>query len=272
MAGVRVEATRADYAAQELIFAGGAFTGRTIPATGSTDYVDVLPGVHLNFFPTHALTVRAAWTNTLGRPAYADLAPISVLDEVQETDGSFVGSLSTGNSELEAVRVDERRRVVRVLPAVGPDLGRAVLQAHRQSDLRPQRHRARTSSTTAARTRASGCRGPRTPSADTSPASSSTTRRSSARLPSPFDGLGANLNYTWTDSSVTVFGRDDDLPFFKQSDHIGNAALLYRKYGVEGAAVAVVPGPGARLGRRDRRRRTTTPTGTRRSMRRSASR
>ena len=55
-----------------------------------------------------------------------------------------------------------------------------------------------------------------------------------SRLPSPFDGLGTNLNYTWTDSSVTVFGRDTDLPFFKQSDHIGNAALLYRKYGVEG--------------------------------------
>ena len=34
MAGVRIEATRADYAANELIFANGAFTGRTIPATG----------------------------------------------------------------------------------------------------------------------------------------------------------------------------------------------------------------------------------------------
>ena len=53
-------------------------------------------------------------------------------------------------------------------------------------------------------------------------------------LPSPFDGLGTNLNYTWTDSAVTVFGRTTDLPFFKQSDHIGNAVLLYRKYGVEG--------------------------------------
>ncbi len=52
-------------------------------------------------------------------------------------------------------------------------------------------------------------------------------------LPSPFDGLGTNVNYTWTDSSVTVFGRSNDLPFFKQSDHIGNAALLYQKYGVE---------------------------------------
>jgi hypothetical protein len=43
MAGVRLEATRADYAATELIFANALFTGRTIPATGSTDYLHALP-------------------------------------------------------------------------------------------------------------------------------------------------------------------------------------------------------------------------------------
>ena len=58
-------------------------------------------------------------------------------------------------------------------------------------------------------------------------------QNSFSRLPSPFDGLGANVNYTWTDSSVTVFGRSDDLPFFQQSDHVGNIAALYTKFGVE---------------------------------------
>ena len=52
------------------------------------------------------------------------------------------------------------------------------------------------------------------------------------RLPAPFDGLGVNLNYTVTDSSVRIFGRDDQLPFFKQSNHIGNVAVLYEKFGV----------------------------------------
>jgi hypothetical protein len=32
-----------------------------------------------------------------------------------------------------------------------------------------------------------------------------------------------NLNYTATDSSVRLFERDDELPFFKQSDHIGTS-------------------------------------------------
>jgi len=30
---------------------------------------------------------------------------------------------------------------------------------------------------------------------------------------------------------VTLFDRDDELPFFKQSDHVGNVAVLYEKYG-----------------------------------------
>src|SRR5690606_39253393 len=48
------------------------------------------------------------------------------------------------------------------------------------------------------------------------------------RLPHPFDGLGASVNLTFVDSEVTVFGREDDeLPFFRQPDKIGNVAVFY---------------------------------------------
>ena len=53
-----------------------------------------------------------------------------------------------------------------------------------------------------------------------------------SRLPGVFNGVGVNMNYTLTDSAVTVFGRTESLPFFKQSKHSGTAALLYEKYGV----------------------------------------
>jgi TonB-dependent receptor len=52
------------------------------------------------------------------------------------------------------------------------------------------------------------------------------------RLPGVLSGLGVNFNYTITDSSVTIFGRTDTLPFFKQSRHSGNVAVLYEKFGV----------------------------------------
>src|SRR5678815_407317 len=52
-------------------------------------------------------------------------------------------------------------------------------------------------------------------------------------LPSPFDGLGVQIAYTYTDSEAEVFGRDEKLPFFLQSEHVGNIALFYEKKGFE---------------------------------------
>lgn len=232
MAGVRVEATRADYAAHRLIFDDGAFTGRTDPLTGTTDYTDVLPGVHVNIRPTSALTVRLTWTNTLGRPAYADLAPISELDEVQESDGSFVGSLETGNATLkpyESMNFDLSLEyylpsgLVSVAPFYkkidNPIYGRSVNDQNVLYNGRTYAQFELSRPENADRGHIAGVE--------------FNLQTNFNRLPAPFDGLGANLNYTWTDSSVRVFDRDEDLPFFKQSDHIGNAALLYRKHGVE---------------------------------------
>jgi TonB-dependent receptor len=232
MAGVRVETTRADYAARELLFDDGSFTGRTNPAAGSTDYTDVLPGVHVNFFPARALTIRAAWTNTLGRPAYADLAPISQLDEVQESDGSFVGSLSTGNSQLkpyESMNLDLSFEyylpsgLLSIAPFYkridNPIYGRGVISDGVVYNGRTYARFGLSRPENADRGWIGGVE--------------FNYQTEFSRLPVPFDGLGASLNYTWTDSAVTLFGRNDALPFFKQSDHIGNAALLYRRSGIE---------------------------------------
>jgi len=53
-------------------------------------------------------------------------------------------------------------------------------------------------------------------------------------LPSPFDGFGAAVNYTWTDSEATIFGRDQKVPFFLQPENVANLSLFYEKFGFEG--------------------------------------
>ena len=242
VAGVRLEATRADYAASELIFANAVFSGRTIPATGSTDYVDVLPGVHVNFFPTSKLTVRAAWTNTLGRPAYADLAPINVLDEVQDTDGSFVGSLNAGNSELKPYRSMNLDLSIEYYISSGL---LSIAPFYKQID-NPIYDRSTTETNVVHNGRLYArfwLVKPENGERSHIGSVEFNYQTTFSRLPSPFDGLGANANYTWTDSAVTLVDRDGDLPFFKQSDHIGNAALLYRKYGIEGQVALSFQGP-----------------------------
>jgi TonB-dependent receptor len=52
-------------------------------------------------------------------------------------------------------------------------------------------------------------------------------------LPGLLRGLGVSLSYTWTDSEAEVFDRDEKVPFFLQSKHIGNAALFYELHGLE---------------------------------------
>ncbi len=242
MAGVRVETTRGDYFANELVFAKGVFTSRVNPAAGTTDYTDVLPGVHLNFFPSRRLALRVAWTNTLGRPAYADLAPIKALDEVQESDGSYVGSLFEGNPTLQPyksmnVDVSFEYYLPSGLLSVAPFYkridnaiyDRSVVQENvvyndrlyaRFSSVRPEN---------AERGHIAGVE--------------FNYQNTFTALPSPFDGIGTNINYTWTHSSVRIFGRDGSVPFFRQSRQTGNAALLYRKYGVEAQLSVSFQGP-----------------------------
>lgn len=231
LAGVRIEHTRATYDAFELVSVDGAFTGRANPATGAARYTDVLPGVHVNFFPRPNLTIRAAWTNTLGRPAYADLAPIRGLDEVEDEPGVFVGSLSTGNPDLkpyESMNLDLSVEyympsgLVSVAPfykrIANPIYGQGFSDANVVYNGRLYERFGISRPENAEDGRIAGVE--------------FNFQNYFTFLPEPFDGLGLNLNYTATGSSVRVFGRSDELPFFKQSDHIGTAALVYEKFGV----------------------------------------
>ena len=193
----------------------------------------MLPGVHVNFRPTSQLTVRAAWTNTLGRPAYSNLAPIKALDEIQNENGTFTGSLSAGNPELdpyESTNVDAsveyylKSGVISVAPFYkrikNPIYTLATVDDNITYNGRLYERLSQSRPANADSGHIAGVE--------------LTYQTFFTALPSPFNGLGVNLNYTFADSGVKVFGRTDDLPFFRQSDRVGNAAVLYEKYGVTG--------------------------------------
>jgi TonB-dependent receptor len=231
LAGVRVEHTRGSYTANELLLSNGTFTGQVRPAVGETSYTDVLPGVHVNLFPRRNLTVRAAWTNTIGRPSYANLAPIRALDDLEVEPGIYVGSLSLGNSTLkpyESMNVDASIEyylgsgLIAVAPFYkridNPIYGRSFVERDVTYEGRFYEQLGFSQPENAESGHIGGVE--------------LTYQNYFTRLPAPFDGLGVNLNYTVTDSSVRIFGRDDELPFFKQSNHIGNVAVLYEKFGV----------------------------------------
>lgn len=235
LAGARVEKTETSYGAYELPSVGGTLTGASRWVTGSRDYTDVMPGLHLNWRPMDRAVVRLAWTNTISRPNYADLAPRRTFDAIETSVGSgiYTGSVSTGNPDLkpyEAMNVDlafeyyfKNAGVISIgafhKKIDNPVFGRSTFETNVTVDGRLFS----TLSTSAPDNAKSG----------EITGLEFNYQQFFKRLPAPFDGLGINLNFTLTDSEVTTFTRADKLPFFKQSDRVANAALIYEKHGWE---------------------------------------
>jgi TonB-dependent receptor len=230
LAGVRAEKTDATYAANEL------FAGAYRWIDGGKDYTDVLPGVHVAWRPAKQAVVRFAWTNTLGRPRYSDLAPIRALDSIETAPGSgrYTGSLSGGNPDLDPF---ESMNFDLSLEYYFKDGGILSLGAFHKEIKNPiydnvifqtnVEYEGRLYDTLTFSGPANADKGKIT-------GLEFNYQRFFTTLPAPFDGLGINVNYTLVDSSVRLFTRPDELPFFKQSDSIMNLALIYEKYGFEG--------------------------------------
>lgn len=90
LAGVRIERTSFDYVGNEVENEENLIR----EVTGSDDYTNVLPALHLKYNITDDIIVRAAWTNSLARPNYYDLVPY-VDNRIDDTE------LFLGNPTLE---------------------------------------------------------------------------------------------------------------------------------------------------------------------------
>ncbi|MEL6252336.1 MAG: TonB-dependent receptor [Bacteroidota bacterium] len=90
LAGVRLEQTNLKYSGNQFDDEEGTLT-KTDEV--ESDYVNVLPGLHLRYAVTPRTILRFAYTNTLARPNYFDLVPYREIEDGEE--------LSIGNPELE---------------------------------------------------------------------------------------------------------------------------------------------------------------------------
>lgn len=90
VAGLRYEQTNVDYQ-------GRIFDGDNLSETNqeSSDYNNLLPGLHIRYALSDFTNLRFAWTNTLARPNYFDLVPFQEID----LDDNRI---NLGNSSLEA--------------------------------------------------------------------------------------------------------------------------------------------------------------------------
>ena len=90
IAGVRIENTDIDYEGNEF----DEDTEEITPTSGNDSYVNILPGIHVNYRYNTNTVFRFAWTNTLARPNYYDLVPYRIVTQED-------GELEIGNPALE---------------------------------------------------------------------------------------------------------------------------------------------------------------------------
>ncbi|MCF7689806.1 MAG: TonB-dependent receptor [Cephaloticoccus sp.] len=241
LGGVRAEQTDGDYTANDLRNGVWNVGG----SKGSTDYLTVMPGLHVVHRPSDKAVVRFSWNNTLGRPSYSNLAPTREFEDVEITVGSgvYVGSISNGNPELKPF---ESMNFDLSVEYYLPKAGLVSLGVFHKSIDNPVYG----NSTTLRNVTFEG----------RSYETLSISRPENAKsgevagvelnyqqfftfLPSPLDGLGVNLNYTLIDSEAQLLLQARKVPFFKQSDQIGNFALVYEKYGWAVRVAVAYSGP-----------------------------
>ena len=217
VAGVRVEQTDADYNAYLINFDDENFDPLN-PGTLVSDtnkYTDVLPSIHVTYRPKDDIVIRAAWTNTIGRPNFEDVVPIF---EVEDEAGS------SGNVDLkpyESMGLDfsfEKYLQPSGIVSIGAFY----------KDIDNPIYNERTEDVTFRGIDLLSLSQPQNAKSGRLLGIELNWEQQFVNLPEPWNGLGAAVNLTFVDSEVTVFGREsDNLTFFRQPDSIANLALYY---------------------------------------------
>jgi TonB-dependent receptor len=237
--GVRVEHTSSDFSAFDVVFVDGDLDGDPEQVNGTKSYTNWLPGLQVRFAARDDLIMRAAWTNTIARPSYEQNVPFRIFEteEVEDDDGNptgeFEGAIEMGNPDLDPlesmnfdVAVEWYLQPIGLLSAgiFYKDIENPIF--NRVQTLEGEVFEGRTYEELEIIQ-------PQNAESGEIFGIELNYQQQFTMLPSPFDGLGVQIGYTYTDSEADVFDRDDPVPFFLQSEHVGNIALYYEKRGFE---------------------------------------
>jgi TonB-dependent receptor len=233
--GVRVERTDAEYSAFDLVFEDGDLDPDAVTLRkGGNDYTNYLPSLHAQYWLREDLIVRGAWTNTIGRPAYESLVPLREFEIDPDGSGGFEGSVVEGNPQLDPLESMNFDLSVEWYPRPAGLVSIALFHKDIENpvytevtELEDEFYEGRFFSELSIERPRNAVDGQIT-------GVEVNLQQQFTALPAPFDGFGAAVNYTWTDSEATIFGRDKEVPFFLQPEHVGNVAVFYEKFGFEG--------------------------------------
>ena len=232
--GVRVEATETRSLRYRLVVDDAAGEQTVGSEAFTNSYVNVLPSLHLTYNLTGNLLVRAAWSNTIGRPDYEELSGFREVEITQTPEGELEGSVSSGNPDLEpfaSMNLDATAEYYFPrggLLSVGGFYKRVRNPIYEfEVTERDFAFEGRTFDEITFEQ-------DRNADVGTILGLEANYQQLLLFLPSPLDGFGVASNIALIDSEVDVPGREgDEIPFFGQSDLVYNVIPYYQQAGFE---------------------------------------
>jgi TonB-dependent receptor len=237
--GVRVEHTSSDFSAYNIEFVDGDLEGDPDIVTGSKSYTNWLPGLQMRYSATDDMIVRAAWTNTIARPSYEQNAPFRLFEteEVEDDDGNptgeFEGAIEAGNPDLEPLESMNFDVAFEWYLEPAGILSAGIFYKDIENPIFTRIQTIEGEEFEGRFYEELELVQPQNAESGEILGVELNFQQQFSMLPSPFDGLGIQVGYTYTDSEAEVFDREEKVPFFLQSDHVGNVALYYEKRGFE---------------------------------------
>ncbi|MEQ9446757.1 MAG: TonB-dependent receptor [Rhodospirillaceae bacterium] len=222
--GVRIEHTDVKAAGFDLL---NETTVVGIDRDGS--YTDYLPNIHVQYRPDDMpIVLRAAWTNTIGRPEFSDISPRRVTDREDNGDGTFTGSVQQGNPDLNAFESSNFDLSFEYYLGDTGLLSAAAFYKDISGFIIDQRE-VLTNTTFQGRDYAQ--------LTVTTPINANDGEIKGIEfsyqdvwsfLPGPLSGLGGGASLTLVDSELNVDGRADKVPFSRQADTVYSLFMFYQ--------------------------------------------
>jgi TonB-dependent receptor len=220
LGGVRVEDTTTDYTAYELVVDEEGDPIGVSPVTGEKSYTEWLPQFHFIYRLDDRSNLRAALTRTLARPNFEDIAPwrfINREDEEIELGNPDLDVTTAINLDLMYERYLEPIGIIS-LGAFYKELTDSIFTFNFDQEIDGTEFEVTQ---------------PRNGEDADLWGLEMAYQNNFTDAPGFWGGFGLYLNYTYVDSDANYPDRETTR-LQGQSEHTGNVALVYEKYGFSG--------------------------------------
>lgn len=231
--GVRVEQTDVNFDAYDVTFVDGEAVDPPPVVSGGQKYTNWLPDLLMTFAVREDLLIRAAWTNTIGRPSYEDNVPFRIFEIEEDDPGIYEGAIEAGNANLVPLESTNYDVALEWYLEPAGLLSAGVFYKDIENPIFTRIQTLEDVTFEGRDYSELEIEQPQNAESGEILGVELGFQQQFTGLPGLWRGLGVSISYTWTDSEANVFDRDDKVPFFMQSEHIGNVALFYELKGLE---------------------------------------